>query len=95
MRAASAPVRMAEVINILDKGKSLDERIKAIEAKMGTKEYLSNEKMQSDLRALYERRIQLQHCISWARLLLKLHQHWIISPRPVISLPRYQNLRRL
>ncbi len=43
-----------------DEGKSLDDRIKGIEAKMGSREYINSEPMQAELRALYERRQQLQ-----------------------------------
>lgn len=43
-----------------DEGKSLDDRIAAIEATMGTPAYLKNEPKQAELRALYERRTQLQ-----------------------------------
>lgn len=43
-----------------DESKTLDERIAAIEATMGTPAYTKNEKVQSDLRMLYDRRTQLQ-----------------------------------
>lgn len=43
-----------------DEGKSLDERIAGIEAKMNTKEYRSSEKMQAEYRQLVERREQLK-----------------------------------
>lgn len=42
-----------------DESKTLDQRIEAIEATMGTPAYLKNEKVQAELRALYERREQL------------------------------------
>lgn len=43
-----------------DESKTLDERIAAIEATMGTPAYTKNEKVQADLRMLYDRRTQLQ-----------------------------------
>lgn len=43
-----------------DEGKTLDQRIEAIEATMGTPAYVKNEKVQAELRALYERREQLR-----------------------------------
>lgn len=43
-----------------DEGKTLDERIAGIEATMGTPAYTKNEKVQAELRALYDRRTQLQ-----------------------------------
>lgn len=43
-----------------DEGKTLDQRIEAIEATMGTPAYVKNEKVQAEYRALIERRSQLQ-----------------------------------
>ncbi len=43
-----------------DEGKTLDERIAAIEATMGTQAYIKNDKIQAELRKLYERREQLR-----------------------------------
>lgn len=43
-----------------DEGKTLEDRINAIEATMGTPAYIKDEKKQAELRALYDRRTQLQ-----------------------------------
>lgn len=42
-----------------DEGKTLDQRIEAIEATMGTPAYVKNEKVQAEYRALVDRREQL------------------------------------